>query len=144
PARAEEPARRASEHGAAQGDPQAARLDPPPGGYSPSAGSRSGAPLDGGKGTEPAIDTETGADGRSGAAPLPEAGMFLYRLNEVFRPALKRYWRLTLCAPPGAVPREGPLLIAANHTCYLDPWLIGMALPRRIRFLIDQSWYESS
>jgi 1-acyl-sn-glycerol-3-phosphate acyltransferase len=33
------------------------------------------------------------------------------------------------------VPRQGPLLILANHQSWFDPFLIGLSIPRRIRFM---------
>ena len=32
-------------------------------------------------------------------------------------------------------PRQGPVLVAANHGSYLDPLLLGSTVPRRIRFV---------
>jgi len=70
--------------------------------------------------------------------------MWLYRVNQVLRPAIKPYWRLGLAGAIDRIPPDGPLVLVSNHSCYLDPWLIGMAFPRVVRFLIDQGWYEAS
>jgi len=35
----------------------------------------------------------------------------------------------------GRVPRDGPLLLAANHSSVLDPPLVGVVLPRELDFL---------
>jgi 1-acyl-sn-glycerol-3-phosphate acyltransferase len=40
------------------------------------------------------------------------------------------------------VPREGPLLIVANHLSYLEPPLIATAISRRITFLAGHELYE--
>lgn len=36
----------------------------------------------------------------------------------------------------GTLLREGPLLVVANHTCGLDPVLLQMPIPRRIRWMM--------
>src|SRR5215213_4742614 len=33
------------------------------------------------------------------------------------------------------VPRKGPLVVAANHTQYLDPVYVCMAIPRRLQWM---------
>jgi len=40
------------------------------------------------------------------------------------------------------VPREGPLLIVANHLSYLEPPLLAAIIPRRITFLAGHELYE--
>lgn len=40
------------------------------------------------------------------------------------------------------VPREGPLLVVANHLSYLEPPLIATAIARRITFLAGHELYE--
>ena len=37
------------------------------------------------------------------------------------------------------LPRRGPLLVVANHLSHLDPPLIGLALPRTVRFLAREN-----
>lgn len=41
------------------------------------------------------------------------------------------------------VPREGPLLIVANHQSNYDPWLICSRIPRRIAFMAKAELYRS-
>ena len=33
------------------------------------------------------------------------------------------------------VPRRGPVIVAANHESFLDPWMIGFLMPRTVTFL---------
>jgi 1-acyl-sn-glycerol-3-phosphate acyltransferase len=33
------------------------------------------------------------------------------------------------------VPKEGPLIVAANHRCYADPVFVSMAVPRRLQWM---------
>ncbi len=40
-------------------------------------------------------------------------------------------------------PEEGPLIVAANHTQYPDPFLIGMAVPRRIYWMAKKEIFVS-
>ena len=43
------------------------------------------------------------------------------------------------------LPAHGPVLLALNHASFLDPWLVGMLLPRApVRFLINEVWYRRS
>src|SRR5262249_34040197 len=41
-------------------------------------------------------------------------------------------------------PPSGPLILVSNHSSFLDPWFIGMAFPRLVRYLIDSDWYAAS
>ena len=70
--------------------------------------------------------------------------MWLYRINHAIGPVAGLYWRLGLAGEVDAVPPEGPLLLASNHASYMDPWLLGMAFPRLIRYLITREWYYKS
>lgn len=52
-----------------------------------------------------------------------------------------------LCVGPRVIgrehiPREGPLLVAANHLSFLEPPLIGAVIPRRITFLALHELFE--
>lgn len=68
--------------------------------------------------------------------------MWLYRLNCYLIPLMRCYWNVRLLGDVEAIPRRGPLLLAANHSSVLDPWLVGMVFPRPVRYLIVKRWYE--
>src|SRR5512139_2385233 len=40
------------------------------------------------------------------------------------------------------IPREGGVIIAANHISYIDPPLLGAVLPRRATFLARKGLFE--
>jgi 1-acyl-sn-glycerol-3-phosphate acyltransferase len=70
--------------------------------------------------------------------------MWLYRLNHWAGPLVGLYWRLGLEGDVRGVPADGPLIVCGNHSSFLDPWLIGMAFPRPVRYLITHRWYYRS
>jgi 1-acyl-sn-glycerol-3-phosphate acyltransferase len=37
---------------------------------------------------------------------------------------------------------EGPVIIAANHHSYIDPWVLQMAFPRRITYMVAHVFYK--
>jgi 1-acyl-sn-glycerol-3-phosphate acyltransferase len=41
------------------------------------------------------------------------------------------------------IPKEGPVVLAANHGCYADPPLIGCAIDRIVQYIIYSSYYRS-
>ena len=69
--------------------------------------------------------------------------MWLYRVNHALGPLIGLYWRLGLTGAVDRIP-DGPLVVVSNHSCFLDPWFIGMAFPRLVRYLIEREWYEAS
>jgi 1-acyl-sn-glycerol-3-phosphate acyltransferase len=75
----------------------------------------------------------------------PETGPIrrgLYRLLWLLMNGLFRvYFRMRVRGRPRPFP-AGPLVVAANHTSYLDPLLLGLALPRRITYLVTSAVYE--
>jgi 1-acyl-sn-glycerol-3-phosphate acyltransferase len=68
--------------------------------------------------------------------------MWLYRINRTAGPLIGSYWRLRLAGDLVNIPTNGPLLVASNHSSFLDPWFIGMVFPRRIRYLVADQWYH--
>ena len=60
----------------------------------------------------------------------------LYTLLELtgFRVWFRRLYRIEL-RNSGRIPAAGPLILVANHDSMLDPWILGLAPPRPIRFM---------
>lgn len=50
-------------------------------------------------------------------------------------------FRRRVCNPE-RVPREGAVILAANHASYMDPPLIGSSLPREIHYLARESLFK--
>ena len=48
------------------------------------------------------------------------------------------------CEGKRNVPRDGPLLIVANHQSWFDPFLVGLAIPRRIRFMARRTLFTGN
>ncbi len=40
------------------------------------------------------------------------------------------------------IPKEGPVIIAANHVSYLDPVVVGMASPRPVCFMAKADLFK--
>ncbi len=40
------------------------------------------------------------------------------------------------------IPKEGPIILAANHHSYIDPWVLQMAFPRRIIYMVGGVFYR--
>jgi 1-acyl-sn-glycerol-3-phosphate acyltransferase len=62
-------------------------------------------------------------------------GWFVFRV--IF--AICFRWRIL---NPERVPPTGPVILAANHTSFLDPPLVGSALPRAINYLARESLFR--
>ncbi len=60
----------------------------------------------------------------------------LYTLIEAigFRFWFRRLYRMELTGVE-RIPAEGPTILVANHESMLDPWLLGIATPRPIRYM---------
>ena len=41
------------------------------------------------------------------------------------------------------VPRQGPVIIAANHASFLDPILVGVTITRRMHFMARESLFRN-
>jgi 1-acyl-sn-glycerol-3-phosphate acyltransferase len=70
--------------------------------------------------------------------------MWLYHLITATSPLIGAYWRLSAEGARDAFPKEGPVLVAANHSCFLDPWLVTMVNRRDIHWLTTRQWYDRS
>lgn len=67
---------------------------------------------------------------------------FSYKLGWwIFRFIFKVYFRWRI-HHADRVPLTGPVILASNHTSYLDPPLVGCALPRPINYLARDSLFR--
>lgn len=57
--------------------------------------------------------------------------MWFYHLTRTLGPIADLYWRLGLEGRTDLVPLEGPLIIAPNHSSFLDPWFLLWTFPAR-------------
>lgn len=55
--------------------------------------------------------------------------------------ALRTLWRLRVVGSE-RVPREGPLIVVANHVSYFDPPVLGCALPRELHFMAKKELFD--
>jgi 1-acyl-sn-glycerol-3-phosphate acyltransferase len=58
-----------------------------------------------------------------------------------FRALYKCYFRWRVYNPE-RVPETGPVILAANHTSFIDPPLVGAGLPRDINYLARESLFR--
>src|SRR5690606_20852981 len=91
-------------------------------------------PRDHGRAAEP---QRRGEDG-SPSGLLDRAAMGLLRV--VVRAALALLFRLRIENPPRL---DGGFVVVANHASFLDPILLGAAIPRRVRFLMTALHFRS-
>jgi 1-acyl-sn-glycerol-3-phosphate acyltransferase len=70
--------------------------------------------------------------------------MWLYRLITTAAPVIGAYWRLSTAGAFDAFPKQGPVLVAGNHSCFLDPWLVTMVNRRDVHWLTTRQWYDRS
>ena len=61
--------------------------------------------------------------------------LFMYWLSRCFIWLFCKFWFRLGRRGVALFPRQGPVLVAANHGSYLDPLLLGSTVPRRIRFV---------
>jgi 1-acyl-sn-glycerol-3-phosphate acyltransferase len=71
--------------------------------------------------------------------------MWLQLVIRALRPVWGLHWDFRLEGDLASIPLEGPLVVVANHSCFLDPWFIAILLPRpATHFLITRRWYDRS
>lgn len=69
----------------------------------------------------------------------PASGMF--KFGRAVCAGLSHLWRLQAYGVEH-VPLDGPLIIAANHMSYLDPPMLGVALPRQISYMAKKELFD--
>jgi len=71
--------------------------------------------------------------------------MWLYHLTRASRPLFGLVWRMELTGELESIPKTGPAIVVANHSSFVDPWILGPFLfPRPVHFLITRLWYDKS
>lgn len=79
---------------------------------------------------------------RAATNPPSIPPLYLF-LRGFLRPFLK-VWTGLEHPPAGSIPAEGPLVVAANHRSYLDPFLLAAAFPRPISFMTTAEAFRLS
>jgi 1-acyl-sn-glycerol-3-phosphate acyltransferase len=70
----------------------------------------------------------------------------VYTLAKVVVPPVIRFWVRLDCQGLLNIPRQGPVIIAANHISYFDPLCLGVlidAAGRQVRFLAKSELYRN-
>lgn len=69
-------------------------------------------------------------------------GEWIYKVMWILSyPVIKLFFRLEV-KHSERVPTGGPIIIAANHHSYIDPWVLQMAFPRRITYMVGAVFYR--
>ncbi len=76
----------------------------------------------------------------AGGASLP--GKVLYRVGRAVVAVLLRTFARVEIQGAASVPRQGPLLVIANHVSYFDPMLLAIAVPRPLAFLAKEELFH--
>jgi 1-acyl-sn-glycerol-3-phosphate acyltransferase len=71
--------------------------------------------------------------------------VILYRFLDScgYRPALQAVYRMEI-AGGERIPAEGPCILVANHESVIDPFVLGLATPRIVRFMAKAELWRSS
>ena len=71
--------------------------------------------------------------------------MILYRFLDVcgYRPATRAVYRMEI-AGGERIPAEGPCILVANHESVIDPFVLGLATPRVVRFMAKAELWQSA
>ena len=71
--------------------------------------------------------------------------MILYRFLNVcgYRPATRAVYRMEI-AGGERIPAEGPCILVANHESVIDPFVLGLATPRVVRFMAKAELWRSA
>ncbi len=72
------------------------------------------------------------------AQPVGPLLWLLYQISTLYIRLLARVRRVGPCT----IPREGPVILAANHTAGIDPLLILVTTTRPISFVVEQKYYH--
>jgi 1-acyl-sn-glycerol-3-phosphate acyltransferase len=70
----------------------------------------------------------------------------IYALAKLVVPPVIRFWVRLDCQGCDNIPREGPVIIAANHVSYFDPLCLAVCIDaagRRVRFLAKSELYRN-
>jgi 1-acyl-sn-glycerol-3-phosphate acyltransferase len=69
-------------------------------------------------------------------------GEWAYRATWIISyPVIRLLFRFEV-KHPERIPKEGPIILAANHHSYIDPWVLQMAFPRRIIYMVGSVFYR--
>jgi 1-acyl-sn-glycerol-3-phosphate acyltransferase len=66
----------------------------------------------------------------------------LYGIVRVVASLALRFWFRLRVRGAEHVPGEGPAIVAANHKSFLDPFFLGLATPRRMRFMAKAELFK--
>lgn len=71
--------------------------------------------------------------------------MILYRVLDTcgYRPAARALFRMEI-AGRERIPAEGPCILVANHESVIDPFVLGLATPRLVRFMAKAELWRST
>lgn len=70
--------------------------------------------------------------------------MWAERTEHYLKPVFDLWWKLESTGHTEVLRGEEPAIIAPNHSCFLDPWLVSIVSPRPIRWLVTRKWYYKS